>query len=186
MTQPLIGVDLVPFSRVRELLDPGIGPLLKRYLSAEELTVSRTPDGAPDQARIAGRLAAKEAVFKLLGAVGRPVPWQGIEVLRGPGGRPGIRLSGRAAELARDAGLGPIDVSISHDAGFAIAVAASSTSADRPRASDRPHASDHPRASDRPSTSDHPRASDRPLVPDHPRSFDHPISQQSATPKGMP
>ncbi|MFE1547123.1 holo-ACP synthase [Streptomyces sp. NPDC058718] len=186
MTQPLIGVDLVPFSRVRELLDPGIGPLLRRYLSAEELTVSRTPDGAPDQARIAGRLAAKEAVFKLLGAVGRPVPWQGIEVLRGPGGRPGIRLSGRAAELARDAGLGPIDVSISHDAGFAIAVAASSTSVDRPRASDHPHASDRPRASDHPRASDDPRASARSLVPERPLSFDHPISQQSATPKGMP
>ncbi|MET9723554.1 holo-ACP synthase [Streptomyces zaomyceticus] len=132
MTQPLIGVDLVPISRVGELLDPGIGPLLRRYLSAEELTVSRTPDGEPDRARIAGRLAAKEAVFKLLGAVGRPVPWQGIEVLRGPGGRPGVRLSGRAAELARDAGLGPIDVSISHDAGFAIAVAAASTSLEHP------------------------------------------------------
>ncbi|GHG13878.1 holo-ACP synthase [Streptomyces zaomyceticus] len=132
MTQPLIGVDLVPISRVGELLDPGIGPLLRRYLSAEELTVSRTPDGEPDRAGIAGRLAAKEAVFKLLGAVGRPVPWQGIEVLRGPGGRPGVRLSGRAAELARDAGLGPIDVSISHDAGFAIAVAAASTSLEHP------------------------------------------------------
>ncbi|MEV6978083.1 holo-ACP synthase [Kitasatospora sp. NPDC093806] len=122
--RPRIGVDLVPLARVRELLDPAGGPLLGRFLSAEELTASRTPDGAPDQAGIAGRLAAKEAVFKLLGAVGRPVPWQGIEVLRGPGGRPGIRLSGGAAELARTAGLGPIDVSISHDGGFAIAVAA--------------------------------------------------------------
>jgi holo-[acyl-carrier protein] synthase len=129
--QPRIGVDLVPLSRVRELLDPGIGPVLRRFLSAEELTVSRTPDGAPDQAGIAGRLAAKEAVFKLLGAVGRTVPWQGIEVLRGPGGRPGVRLSGGAAELARSAGLGPIDVSISHDGGFAIAVAAATTSLDQ-------------------------------------------------------
>jgi holo-[acyl-carrier protein] synthase len=127
VTQPRIGIDLVPLSRVRELLDPGIGPVLRRFLSAEELTVSRTPDGAPDQAGIAGRLAAKEAVFKLLGAVDRPVPWQGIEVLRGPGGRPGVRLSGGAAELARSAGLGPIDVSISHDGGFAIAVAAATT-----------------------------------------------------------
>jgi holo-[acyl-carrier protein] synthase len=130
MTRPRIGVDLVPLSRVRELLDPGIGPVLRRFLSAEEVTASRTPDGAPDQAGIAGRLAAKEAVFKLLGAVGRPVPWQGIEVLRGPGGRPGVRLSGGAAELARDAGLSPIDVSISHDGGFAIAVAAATTSLD--------------------------------------------------------
>ncbi|GEB58850.1 holo-ACP synthase [Streptomyces gardneri] len=159
MNQPLIGVDLVPLSRVDELLDPGIGPLLRKYLSPEELTVSRTPDGAPDQSRIAGRLAAKEAVFKLLGAVGRPVPWQGIEVLRGPGGRPGIRLSGRAAELARAAGLGPIDVSISHDAGFAIAVATSSSARSAPSLP----------------------------APSHPAtSPDHSTSQQSATPKGMP
>ncbi|MFB7029373.1 MULTISPECIES: holo-ACP synthase [unclassified Streptomyces] len=162
MTRPLIGVDLVPLSRVRDLLgtgpepgtgtdngtdpgsgtDPGVGtapgPLLTRFLSAEELAASRTPDGAPDPSGIAGRLAAKEAVFKLLGSVGRPVPWQGIEVLRGPGGRPGVRLSGRAAELARTAGVGPIDVSISHDAGFAIAVAAAVTSVqDRP-VQDRP------------------------------------------------
>ncbi|MFJ6250931.1 MULTISPECIES: holo-ACP synthase [unclassified Streptomyces] len=175
MTRPLIGVDLVPLSRVRDLLRPGTGPgpgtgtatgtdpgarsgpdpgphpvpdpdpgpLLGRFLSAEELAASRTPDGAPDPSGIAGRLAAKEAVFKLLGSVGRPVPWQGIEVLRGPGGRPGVRLSGRAAELARTAGVGPIDVSISHDAGFAIAVAATTTSAqDRP-AQDRP-AQDRP------------------------------------------
>ncbi|MET8499266.1 holo-ACP synthase [Streptomyces microflavus] len=128
MSQPLIGVDLVPLARVGELLDPDIGPVLRRFLSTEELAASRTPDGAPDRAGIAGRLAAKEAVFKLLGAVGRPVPWQGIEVLRGPGGRPGVRLSGTAAELAQHAGLGPIDVSISHDAGFAIAVAAATTS----------------------------------------------------------
>ncbi|MGW5852547.1 holo-ACP synthase [Streptomyces sp. NPDC055254] len=143
MTQPRIGVDLVPLSRVRELLEPGSGPVLGRFLSAEELTVSRTPDGAPDQAGIAGRLAAKEAVFKLLGATGRPVPWRGIEVLRGPGGRPGIRLSGGAAELARDAGLGPIDVSISHDGGFAIAVAAATTSLDHHTPLDHPISLDH-------------------------------------------
>ncbi|MET9934750.1 MULTISPECIES: holo-ACP synthase [unclassified Streptomyces] len=171
MTRPLIGVDLVPLSRVRDLLatgsgpgpgtdpgpvtglgpatgpdpDPGTSPrpgphpapFLTRLLSGEEIAASRTPDGAPDPAGIAGRLAAKEAVFKLLGSVGKPVPWQGIEVLRGPGGRPGVRLSGRAAELARTAGIGPIDVSISHDAGFAIAVAAAATPYDRATPHDR-------------------------------------------------
>ncbi|MFF5635638.1 holo-ACP synthase [Streptomyces sp. NPDC012825] len=139
-------MDLVPLSRVRALLapdpgtgtEPGTGTLLARLLSAAELVASRTPDGVPDPSGIAGRLAAKEAVFKLLGSVGKPVPWQGIEVLRGPGGRPGVRLSGRAAELARTAGIGPIDVSISHDAGFAIAVAAATASVpDRP-VPDRP------------------------------------------------
>ncbi|MDH6131213.1 holo-[acyl-carrier protein] synthase [Kitasatospora sp. MAA4] len=130
MSRPRIGVDLVPLSRVSELLDPEVGPVLGRFLSAEESAASRTPDGAPDHAGIAGRLAAKEAVFKLFGAVGRPVPWQGIEILRGPGGRPVVRLSGSATELATSVGLGPIDVSISHDGGFAIAVAAATTSAD--------------------------------------------------------
>ncbi|MEE1783899.1 holo-ACP synthase [Streptomyces sp. SP17BM10] len=123
MSRPRIGVDLVPLTRIHELL-----PVLRRFLSTDELTASRTPDGVPDPSGIAGRLAAKEAVFKLFGTAGRPVPWQGIEILRGPGGRPEVRLGGSAAELAADAGLGPIDISISHDGGFAIAVAATTAS----------------------------------------------------------
>ncbi|MBF9067274.1 holo-ACP synthase [Streptacidiphilus fuscans] len=128
MSQPRIGVDLVPLARVGELLGELLGsgsrPLLGRMLSEHELRISVTPDGAPDPAGLAGRLAAKEAVFKLFGATGQPVPWQGIEILRGPGGRPEVRLAGPAADLAARAGLGPIDISISHDGGFAIAVAA--------------------------------------------------------------
>ncbi|MBO1417498.1 holo-ACP synthase [Streptomyces sp. FH025] len=127
MSLPRIGVDLVPITRVGELLAPGAGPVLHRMLSERELRISVTPDGEPDRAGLAGRLAAKEAVFKLFGAAGRPVPWQGIEILRGPGGRPEVRLAGPAAELAARAGLGPIDISISHDGGFAIAVAAAIT-----------------------------------------------------------
>ena len=134
MTRPRVGVDLVPFTRVEKLLQPDAERRLRRFLSADELAASRTGAGTPDLTGIAGRLAAKEAVFKLLGAVGRPVPWQGIEVLRAPGGRPWIRLSGRAAEWARTAGLGPIDVSISHDGGFAVAVAAA-TSEGKPMSS---------------------------------------------------
>ncbi|MEU8566794.1 holo-ACP synthase [Streptomyces pathocidini] len=120
---PRIGVDLVPLSRIPALLDPESGPALHRMLSAEELRLARTPDGAPDPASIAGRLAAKEAVFKLFAATGQTLPWLGTEILRGPGGRPEVRLGGRAARLAERAGLGPIDVSITHDGGYCIAVA---------------------------------------------------------------
>ncbi|MFF4751988.1 holo-ACP synthase [Streptomyces sp. NPDC002514] len=121
---PRIGIDLVPLARVAELLNPDTGPALHRMLSPGELAASRTPDGAADPESIAGRLAAKEAVFKVFSAAGQTLPWLGIEILPGPGGRPDLRLSGRAAELAERVGLGPIDVSISHSGGFAVAVAA--------------------------------------------------------------
>jgi len=114
---PRVGVDLVPLSRIPQLLTPGSGPALDRMLTPEERRLS-------DEAGAAGRLAAKEAVFKLFGATAGPLPWLATEILPGPGGRPRVRLTGRAAHLAEEAGLGPIDVSISHDGGWAIAVAA--------------------------------------------------------------
>lgn len=122
-----VGVDLVPLARVAELLADGAGRALRRMLSTAELAASRTPNGAADPEGIAGRIAAKEAVFKVLAADGhdgQTLPWLGIEILRGPGGRPHVRLGGRAAEIAARAGLGPVDVSISHSGGFAVAVAA--------------------------------------------------------------
>ncbi|MGC5362321.1 4'-phosphopantetheinyl transferase superfamily protein [Streptomyces sp. DT24] len=122
---PRIGVDIVPLSRIPALLDPESGPALHRMVTDEELAQSSPdPDGGPDPAAVAGRIAAKEAVFKLFGSTGQPLPWPGIQILRGTGGRPFVRLTGRAARLARSAGLGPVDVSISHDGGYAVAVAA--------------------------------------------------------------
>ncbi|MFG2875419.1 holo-ACP synthase [Streptomyces sp. NPDC048337] len=116
---PRIGVDLVPLSRIAELSAPGSGPALDRMLTDAERAFC-----AGDTAGTAGRLAAKEAVFKLFGATGQPLPWLTTEILRGPGGRPVLRLTGRAARLAEQAGLGPVDISISHDGGWAVAVAA--------------------------------------------------------------
>lgn len=133
-----VGVDLVPLTRVADLLAASAGRALHRMLSSEELSLARTPDGAADPEGIAGRIAAKEAVFKVLSATGQTLPWLGIEILRGTGGRPDVRLSGRAADLAEQAGLGPVDVSISHSGGFAVAVAVAAgpahpTSRNRPR-----------------------------------------------------
>ncbi|MFD3326416.1 holo-ACP synthase [Streptomyces sp. NPDC058701] len=111
-------MDLVPLSRVAALLTPRSGPAIERMLTVEERELC-----AGDATGTAGRLAAKEAVFKLFGSSGAPLPWHSIEILREPGGRPLLRLTGRAAHLAEQAGLGPIDVSISHDGGWAVAVA---------------------------------------------------------------
>jgi holo-[acyl-carrier protein] synthase len=117
-----IGVDLVPLDRVRQLLSQPGTPVLRRMLSAEELSLSVTAAG-PDQAGLAGRLAAKEAVFKLFHAAGQTLPWLATEILKDPGGWPLVRLSGKAAALAAAAGIGHIEVSISHDENYAVAVA---------------------------------------------------------------
>ncbi|MFJ2248092.1 holo-ACP synthase [Streptomyces sp. NPDC087862] len=118
--QSRVGIDMVPFGRARDLAHDE--PLLARMLTAEELRLSRHDDG-PDVAGIAGRLAAKEAVFKLFHAPGQTLPWRGIEILTEDGGWPVVRLAGRAAELALSAGIDDIAVSITHDEPCAVAVA---------------------------------------------------------------
>jgi holo-[acyl-carrier protein] synthase len=110
-----IGVDVVAVQRVRELI---AGPGLGRMLLPAELG-----DGT-DAVGIAGRLAAKEAVFKLFHAADAPVPWLSTEIRTEPGGWPTVRLHGRAATLAESAGITDISISITHDGAYAIAVAA--------------------------------------------------------------
>ena len=88
-------------------------PLSARSVSPESLSAES----------LAARFAAKEAVLKLLGTADG-VDLREVEVT-GAGTRPGVRLHGEAARLAERAGLGPIDLSLSHDgpSAFAVAVA---------------------------------------------------------------
>lgn len=116
-------MDLVPVSRVSAMMTARPLAVLGRMLTARELEESRTAGGW-DAPGAAGRLAAKEAVFKLLRSGGQALPWLAIEILKDPGEWPRVHLTGTAAELARSAGIGGIDISITHDDQFAVAVAA--------------------------------------------------------------
>jgi holo-[acyl-carrier protein] synthase len=116
-----VGVDLVPYGRVRTMVCDE-SKALPHMLSAAEVALSIT-DSGPDVAGIAGRLAAKEAVFKLLRVAGETVPWSSTEIIRAAGGWPEVRLSGRAAALASENGIDEISVSITHDDEYAVAVA---------------------------------------------------------------
>lgn len=123
-----VGVDLVPLSRARALIERPSDRVLRHMLCSEEQGLLCHPDHGWDVEGVAGRLAAKEAVFKLLSADRQPLPWCSIAILPGWGRRPVVRLDGRALQLATRAGLGPVDVSISHDGDYAIAVAAAAAS----------------------------------------------------------
>lgn len=87
-----------------------------------------TRGGRLDVSSVAGRLAVKEAVFKLLRCRDAVVPWRSIRVEGPLGTWPVVYLDGAAAKLARAAGIhSEISVSISHDGAYAVAVAATTT-----------------------------------------------------------
>jgi holo-[acyl-carrier protein] synthase len=72
--------------------------------------------------RYAARFAAKEAGMKAIGTGWKGgVTWQDFEVANLPSGRPTLRLSGRAAEVARQRGVRAVWLSLSHTATVAIA-----------------------------------------------------------------
>ncbi|MEW6064544.1 ACP synthase [Desulforamulus profundi] len=72
---------------------------------------------------LAGRFAAKEAILKALGTGLRELRWTNIEILPNYLGKPEVKLTGAALELAEKMDVARVLVSISHDRGRAVAFA---------------------------------------------------------------
>jgi len=116
-----IGVDLVEVPRVERAVARWGDAFLGRVFTDGERAHARAAAHAGQ--RLAGRFAAKEAVMKALGLGWRSMAWREIEIAADAGGRPVVRLSGRAADAARRAGVGAWWISISHTRDLAIAQA---------------------------------------------------------------
>ena len=72
--------------------------------------------------KLAGRFAAKEAVLKLLGTGWRgKIAWTDIEIVNNPLGQPIVEITGEVKNIAQQAGIEQITLSITHTANFAIA-----------------------------------------------------------------
>jgi holo-[acyl-carrier protein] synthase len=115
-----VGTDLVDVDRVRAALERQEGLRQRLFTEAEWEYSARHRDPMP---HLAGRFAAKEAVMKALGHGMDRVSFHEIEVLREDSGRPSVRLTGRAAEVAGAAGVAGWHLSLSHTATLAQAVA---------------------------------------------------------------
>jgi holo-[acyl-carrier protein] synthase len=117
-----IGVDVIEVNRMRRAVEQhGSGFLQHVFTDAER---HEAPAGAGKAAYFASRWAAKEAVAKALGTgIGAACAWTDVEVVHDRGGRPAVRLSGRAAETAHALGVGHIHLSISHERRIACASA---------------------------------------------------------------
>lgn len=100
----------------------GNATFLKRNFTTGELDYCKK---APDmQASLAGRWAAKEAVFKSLktNSKGGGASMKDIEVVASDKG-PSVQLSGDAKRVADEAGIKSFEISLSHADGVALAVA---------------------------------------------------------------
>lgn len=117
-----LGVDLVVVERVAESLrGPHRDHYLERVYTQREVDDCRGLSGRVEPERLAVRFAAKEAAIKALPGAGEEVRLTTIEVVTEPSGQVRLELSGRAAELAREAGLEELALSVSHEGGFATA-----------------------------------------------------------------
>ena len=106
-----IGVDLVDISRFEATLDRTPRLLERLFSPAERALKPRS---------LAARYAAKEALIKALGG-SDGVYWTDIEVWNESSGRPQFTLSGSTADVIVDRGITAVHLSMSHDAGFAVA-----------------------------------------------------------------
>lgn len=116
-----IGVDLVAMARIEQAVERFGERFLKRIYTPSELEYALAD--VHKWEHLAARFAAKEAASKALGTGLVGVGWKDFEVERLRSGKPMLRLSGRAAQLAQDAGLTQWSVSLAHDADAKVAVA---------------------------------------------------------------
>lgn len=114
------GIDLVEIARIQHSVDRYGRRFLDRiYTPAEQSYCLRKRNAAES---LAARFAAKEAAAKALGTgISRGVTWLEIEVVREPGGRPGLRFEGRAAQMAARLGAAHAALSLTHTASLAAA-----------------------------------------------------------------
>ena len=118
-----VGIDLVDLERVRVLLANKGEQAMTRFFSEKEREYLSTRPDATGHA--AARIAAKEAVYKAMQSLAgaRGVGWREIEVSRDSEGRPAIRLHGLAARLSDENGGLRIQISLTHSATSAGAIA---------------------------------------------------------------
>jgi holo-[acyl-carrier protein] synthase len=123
MTVIGVGIDLVDLERVRLLLASKGEQAMTRFFSAHEREYMATRPDVTGHA--AARIAAKEAVYKAMQTLpsARGIGWRDIEVARDGDGRPAIQLHGLAAKISAASGGLRIQISLTHSALSAGAIA---------------------------------------------------------------
>lgn len=106
-----IGVDVVDLARFERAVARTPALRVRLFTAAERNLPLRS---------LAGRFAAKEALIKALGDA-TAVTWQDMEVVSDGQRNPSFVLHNSVSAIARRRGITTVHLSMSHDAGVAIA-----------------------------------------------------------------
>ena len=119
-----VGLDVVLVPRVEQMYRKRPRQFVQRFFTEAEMAYCLAA-AKPSRRfqRFAGRIAAKEAVMKVLGRGWPYLPWTDVEIARDGAGQPRVKLSGKAQELMERYKLAYIQGSITHDGKLAAAVA---------------------------------------------------------------
>ncbi len=107
------GVDITEVRRLRQAIDKWGEDFLSRVFTAAELKHAKTRSGWYQH--LAGRFAAKEAVFKALGD--KNLNWKDVEILNDKEGKPRCEILNGRSKKAQ------VHISISHVKTYAVASA---------------------------------------------------------------
>ncbi len=114
-----IGTDIIHIERIEKLVKRYGIKFKQRYLSQKEIAVARRIE------TLAGFWAAKEAISKALGCgIGGKLTFHDIIIAKDHRGAPYFKLTKEAQKVHN---IKESSISISHDGGFAIAVAVITT-----------------------------------------------------------
>lgn len=122
-----LGIDIVEVARMEAILERSPAFSKRAFSQAEQDYCNSKANAATHYAL---RFAAKEAVVKALGTgFADGVGVRDVEVERAASGKPSVRLSGRALEIAESRGVRSISISLSYTHSDAVACALAVTEA---------------------------------------------------------
>ena len=111
-----VGVDVVELARFERATSRTPALLARLFAESEQVQ-----DGRQLSLRsLAARFAAKEAMIKALGD-STGIGWHDMPVISDGKRNPSFHLQGGAAQIAEERGIIKVHLSMSHDAGVAIA-----------------------------------------------------------------
>jgi holo-[acyl-carrier protein] synthase len=111
-----IGVDVVDIARFERAADRTPRLLARLFAESERMEGDRE---RPLRS-LAARFGAKEALIKALGSAAG-VHWHDIQVVSDGQRNPSFSLTGELADVVAERGITAMHLSMSHDAGVAIA-----------------------------------------------------------------
>jgi holo-[acyl-carrier protein] synthase len=117
-----IGIDIVSIARVEKSYKRFGNTFMRRFFTDKEQEELAKKNEKSRVSSIAGKIAAKEAVMKVLGDGWPTISWTDIEIEKSSRGQPKVHLYNRAIQTATLLNIKSVIVSITHDAGLAIAV----------------------------------------------------------------